>query len=190
MKRAGKGQVGTKKTVSTTLCKFHTITGDRLVTLKQKTLKKKTEKKMMWGVRAYQEWRINKLQQLCTFDTDINDANLENLNSVTKQNLENALCIFIAEVRKISGDDYPGKTLYQLTVSIQKYLNEHGLNWKLVDGPDFKQFRVVLDNVMKERVKMNIGMTVKQAGFIPMSYENKLWVKIHQISLEIQSYLL
>ena len=35
--------------------------------------------------------------------------------------------------------------------------NAFTVKWKLVDGPDFDQFRIVLDNVMKERAKMNIG---------------------------------
>ena len=132
---------------------------------------------MMWGVRAYQDWRKNKLAQNCSYDKDVTDANLEDLTTVTKQNLENALCIFIAEVTKVCGEDFPGKTLYQLSVSIQKYLNESGLMWKLVDGRDFKQFRIVLDNVMKERAQQNISMTVRKAEFIPISFENKLWEK-------------
>ena len=83
-------------------------------------------------------------------DINIFDANLENLESVRKMNLEHALCIFIVEVKKVNWEEYPGKTLYQLTVSIQRYLNENNLHWKLVDGPDFKNFMVVLDNIMKE----------------------------------------
>ena len=83
-------------------------------------------------------------------DINIFDANLENLESVRKMNLEHALCIFIVEVKKGNGEEYPGKTLYQLTVSIQRYLNENNLHRKLVDGPDFKNFMVVLDNIMKE----------------------------------------
>ena len=160
IKQAGRGLAATRKAVSRTLHKYHTVSGDRSASLKQKNLKKNTEKKMMWGVRAYQDWRKNKLAQNCSYDKDVTDANLEDLTTVTKQNLENALCIFIAEVTKVCGEDFPGKTLYQLSVSIQKYLNESGLMWKLVDGPDFKQFRIVLDNVMKERVQQNIGMTV------------------------------
>ena len=77
----------------------------------------------------------------------------------------------------MNGNEYPGKTLYQLVVSIQRYLNEQDINWKLVDGPDFKNLRVVLDNLLKERALQNIGITKHQAQFIPVEFENELWEK-------------
>ena len=103
------------------------------------------------------------------------DTNLDDLTSVTKVNLEQALCLFMAEVTKVSGEEYLGKTLYQLAVSIEHYLNEKGLKGKLVDGPNFEWFRIMLDNVMKERALANIGMVKKQAELIPMNFENELW---------------
>ena len=45
-----------------------------------------------------------------------------------------------------------------MTVSIQKHLNRSGVNWKLVDGPDFGRLQNVLDNVMKECTSSNIGL--------------------------------
>ena len=132
---------------------------------------------MWWGVRAYQEWWKNRLTDCENLDINIFDANLENLESVRKMNLEHALCIFIVEVKKVNREEYPGKTLYQLTVSIQHYLNENNLHWKLVDGPYFKNFRVVLDNIMKEWAIQNIGTTKKQTEFIPTKFENQLWEK-------------
>ena len=47
--------------------------------------------------------------------------------------------------------------------------------WKLLDEVDFLDLKVVLDNVMKERAAQNIGMTVKQASYIPYEVENELW---------------
>ena len=130
---------------------------------------------MLWGVRTYQQWRNNRLSDVSLYNQCVFDANLDDLKSITKPNLEQALCMFIAEVTKVSGEVYPGTTLYQLSVSIQRFLNERGLASKLVDGPDFKQFHTVLDNVMKERAKANIGMVKRKAELIPMSFENKLW---------------
>ena len=132
---------------------------------------------MLWGVKTYQEWRENKLSDIANYDECVFNVNLDNLESLTKQNLEHSLCMFIAEVCKVNGDDYPGKMLYQLTVSIERFLTEKGLNWKLVDGPDFKQYHIVLDNLMKERALQNIGMVKKQAQLIPMNYESSLWEK-------------
>ena len=163
----------TSKTVSR---KFHSVSEAKILELKKVQLKKCSEYKMMWAVRAYKEWRMNRLNDIVNFDNHIFGANLDEMSSLTKENLEYAMCRFIPEVRKLkSGDDYPGKTLYEMCVAIQKYCNMNGKNWKLVDGPDFKELRTVLDNVMKDRALRNIGMTKKQAEVIPMNFENLLW---------------
>ena len=92
--------------------------------------------------------------------------------------MEYALCRFIPEVRKLkSGDDYLGKTLYEMVVAIQKFVNMNGKKWKLVDGPDFRELRVVVDNVMKDRALRNIGMVKKQAAVIPIEFESEMWKK-------------
>ena len=62
-----------------------------------------------------------------------------------------------------------------MIVSIQKYLNQKDIPWKLIEDPEFLDVKTVLDNVMKERARMNIGMIKKQAEFISLDYENKLW---------------
>ena len=69
------------------------------------------------------------------------------------------MCRFVPEVTKVKGNsDYLGSTLYQMCVSIQRYLIENDKCWKLVDGPHFRDLRIVLDNVMKVHVAMNIGI--------------------------------
>ena len=120
--------------------------------LKQVQLKKRTEFKMMWAIRAFNEWHTNRLNDIENFDNKIFEANLSDVDKLSKESFEYAMCHFIPEVRKLkSGDDYPGKTLYEMCVAIQKYVNLNGKRWKLVDGPDFTELRNVLDNVMKER---------------------------------------
>ena len=165
------------KSVSKKNRTFHSINADRLKQLKTRTMKKRSETKMWWGVRAYKEWRMARLNDENKIDYDILESDLSDVKLLCKDKFENALCIFIAEVKKVNGSDYPGKTLYQLAVSIQRFLVEGGLNWKLVDGPDFKNFRVVLDNIMKERAKDNIGNTKRQANMISFDCEEYLWDK-------------
>ena len=62
-----------------------------------------------------------------------------------------------------------------MCIAIQRYLNKNGKPWKLVDGPDFVDLRIVLDNVMKDRTSRNIGMVVRQAEVITPNIEEKLW---------------
>ena len=151
--------VGTAKTVSN-IRKFNRVSDARMRELQTKTMKRHSYNKMLWSVRAYNDWRMNRFTDIDNFDNKIFNANLENLKELSRDDFEYAMCRFIAEVRKLkSGKDYPGKILYQMSFSIQKYLNQNGINWKFVDGPDFGEFRVLLDNLMEDRARHNIGMS-------------------------------
>ena len=88
------------------------------------------------------------------------------------------MCRFIPEVMKQKGSGpYPGKTLYQLVVTIQKYLNINKIMWHLVymKSNESEDLRNVLDNVMKERAELGIGNVKQQAQFISYEYKEELW---------------
>ena len=132
---------------------------------------------MYWGVNAYCEWCDQRLKEF-NYDYPIYMADLNNLEMLEKEHLEYALVRFIPEVTKCKGDgQYPGRTLYQLCTSIQKYLNINKIPWKIVKGNEFEDVKIVLDNVMKERAQDNVGMVKKQAEVITYEYENELWSK-------------
>ena len=167
----------TGKTVST-MRAFKTVSDQKMRQLKTKWMKKRTFNKMLWGVRAFNEWRLSKLGVNHSSEKFIRDTDLDDVVNVEKEGLISALCKFIPEVMKVrDGTDYPGKTLYELVVSIQKYLNNNGKPWKLIEGPEFVEVRTVLDNVMKERAIQNLGMVRKQAQFMSLNFENSLWEK-------------
>ena len=86
-----------------------------------------------------------------------------------------ALCYFIPEVTKRDGELYPGATLYQLIVALQKYLNINRIQWELISGKEFLDVRTVLDNVMKERTSMHLGVVKRQAKLITYAMEEDLW---------------
>ena len=130
---------------------------------------------MQWGVRAYKEWRDQKLTDYIGFDVKILEVDISTPTLLTKENLIHALCIFISEVTKINGEDYQGKTLYEMITSTQKYLHESHVYWKILEDPEFLEVRNVLDNVMKERAAANLGTVVKQAQCIPLEFENQMW---------------
>ena len=64
-----------------------------------------------------------------------------------------------------------------MVVSLQKYWNVNRINWKLVEGNDFEELRIVLDNVMRERTQANVGVITKQADIISYEAEETLWSK-------------
>ena len=62
-----------------------------------------------------------------------------------------------------------------MLAAIQKYLSVNKIRWKLVD--ECEDLKTVLDNVMKERAKLNIGMVPKQAELITYEFEETMWLK-------------
>ena len=157
-------------------CSFNHITSAKLNELKTKQIKKRSLLKIQWGVRAFQEWRQHWLESSELYDNKIFECNLDQVGSLTKTNLAYSLCLFLPEVTKVKdGEAYPGKTLYQMVIAIQRYLNEKGLDWKLIDGTGFQTVKVVLDNVMKECAHDNIGIVKQQAEVITYNDEQSLW---------------
>ena len=134
---------------------------------------------MQWGVRTYCQWRSNRLNDYINYDVKIYEADLENVGLLSKGAFKYAMCMFIPEVVKVKdGSDYPGKTLYEMVMSIQKYLHQNIKFWKILDDEEFSEVCNVLDNTMKERAEMNLGQVKKQVAFIPQNLENDLWEKV------------
>ena len=155
--------------------KFSFVSDARVDTLKRVQLKKKTEAKLNWAVTAYVEWR-NECLRTFRYNPAIYFADITNSEKLEKANLQHALCHFIPEVMKVCGESpYPGKTLNQMIVAIQKYLNVNKLYWQLIEGIEFHDVRTVLDNVMKERAALNVGIVRRQVSVIMYEMENHLW---------------
>ena len=168
-----KSRLSTKKTVSNRTFQF--LSETRIQQLKQIRLKKSTESKSKWAVKAYTDWRNERLRTF-NYDYSIYMTDLHNLSKLTKPDLQHSLCRFVPEVTRQRGEGpYPGKTLYQMIVAIQKYLRVNKLLWDLVEGKDFSDLKIVLDNVMQERTEANIGVVTKQAEVITYDFEERLW---------------
>ena len=169
--------IAASKTVSKNRI-FKSVTDAKLHDLRKTQLKKRTEAKMLWGVRAYNEWRSAKLTNPDTYDVRILRADLNDLLCMTESDFEYSMCKFLAEVVKVKdGTEYPGRTLYQFCVAIQKYLFSKGLKWKLIDGGRFETLCNVLDNLMKERANQGIGTTVKRAELLSSKEQDEMWSK-------------
>ena len=155
--------------------KFNFITEDQIKKLQQINLKKKTASKCNWAVTAFTDWREECLR-IFHYDYSIYTCDLNNLATLTKGNLSHALCRFIPEVTKKRGQGpYPGKTMYQMVIAIQKYLLVNRIKWDLVEGTNFLDVKTVLDNVMREQTEANIGVVPKRAEVITYEFEEKMW---------------
>ena len=146
--RSGQGRVAMNKSVSKR--KFDYALEERIQKLKQIKLKKSCESKLDWAVTAYCDWRNDRLERY-DYDSAIYFADLLDLEKLQKDNLNHALCRFVSEVtRKRGTGPFPGATLYQMVVAIQKYLTVNKLKWKLIEGEEFQDCHTVLDHVMQE----------------------------------------
>ena len=118
--------------------KFNFCTEEKIKKMQQIQMKKSTESKSKWAVNAYNDWRDAQLETF-NYDYGIYKANLRNLEKLTKENFQYALCRFVPEVAKKCGEGlYPGKKLYQMIVAIQKHLWVNKVDWELVEGRNFK----------------------------------------------------
>ena len=127
------------------------------------------------GIRAYNDWFSVRISDSSTYYIRILRSDLNDVTNLQKEDFEYSMCHFFVEVVKVkSGDDYPGHTLYQLCVSIQKFWFSKGLKWKLIKG-NFDKVHTVLDNTMKERAQQNIGTLVKRAQMINFNQEKMMW---------------
>ena len=156
---------------------YNTVSNDKIAKMMEITYQDRTEAKIKWAVNNYNSWRTMRLETQ-EYEEPIFLADLNDTQNLNKQNFEYALCRFICEVKKVREEgDYPGRTLYQMVCSLQNYLRKNEIGWKLVHGDnEFTQFQRVLDNVMKERASLQLGLVRKQAEVISMDFEHKLWV--------------
>ena len=113
---------------------YNLVTDDKIAKMMKITYQQRTEAKIKWAVKNYNDWQEMRLEKP-PFDLIIKDADLNDLKTLTHDNFEYTLCRFICEVKKVRPEgDYPGRTLYQMVCSLQNHLRKHDINWKLVHG--------------------------------------------------------
>ena len=107
----------------------------------------------------YREWREhrNTLPNLQTITCDIDEK-----ETLSKDSVSYAVRRFITEVKKLDGNEYPGRTLYDIVICLQFHFELLGFAWKLLNNDDFKEICFTLDNLMKLRTSQGIGISVKK----------------------------
>ena len=146
---------------------------ENIRSMSRKNFAPKSKKKIKWAVNLYSDWRRNRIGKPGVPSAIVN-ANLEVVNSFTKGELAFALCRFIREVRKLDGNEYPPNTVRELVVMIQMHLHQNSIYWKLLDGDSFLCVRNVVDNTMKERHAMGMGVR-RSSEVISLANESKLF---------------
>ncbi len=146
---------------------------DELEKLGQKTFATSTERKIMWAVNLFQDWRFLRIREPGS-DRRLRWCDLKD-SRIQPSNLCYCLCKFLSEVRRLDGTEFPAKTLYSIVVMIQMHFDKMGKQWKLIDGPEFLQVKNTLDNLMKARSLENVGSENRSADPISLEAENLMW---------------
>ncbi len=104
-------------------------------------------------------------------------VDLDRPEMITKQGLCYVLCHFIIEIKKINSQEYPPKTIYEMVICVQMFLETYRLFWKILDNKDdeFIKLRYTCNNLIKERAKSGMGTFVRQAQVLSYSDEKFLW---------------
>ncbi len=134
-----------------------------------------TDRKVQWVCEMYRDWWFRCVSQV-QCDSRIKWANLEDCKSGSKSNFCYALCHFVTEIRRKDGKEFLGKTLHEIVICLQFFLQKSGIEWKLLDDPEFVKLKHTLDNVMKQHAEMGVGQRTK-AQSISLGQEDVMWAK-------------
>lgn len=121
---------------------------DELDKLSVKQFAQNTDRKIAWAIKTFWDWRKERMVDP-SCPSEILWCSIDN-PSLCKEYLCKTLCQFVNEVRRKDGLEFPGKTLYNLVLCVQFYLEKKGIFWKLVDDPDFVRLKFTIDNLMKK----------------------------------------
>ena len=146
-----------------------------MMQLSRRSFSKNSDRKIEWFRRTYVEWWSWRKMDGDVPGCDLDHADLQYTEHLTKKDLNAALGRFVTEIRKKDGHgDYPGQTIYEMIICAQFLLEKNGMNWKLLNDEEFLSLRNVLDNTMKERAKMGLG---KRNPSLPVTAEVRsvLW---------------
>ena len=103
---------------------YNSVSESKIAKMMELNYQKRTEAKIKWAVKCYNDWRAMRLDRV-----DRSDLNI--VESLKKDSFEFALCRFICEIKKVnSNEDYPGRTLYQMVCAIQNHLRKNICDWK------------------------------------------------------------
>ena len=137
-----------------------------------KKFSEETNKKIMWVKRMYVNWRTYR-NKISTGEMIFMD--LDDIKTIDEANLLFAVPRFITKIRKVDGSDFPAKTLYDIVICLQFFLETQGFNYKLLNNDGLSKIRFTLDNLMKKRTEDGVGNSVRRAHVLSFTDEDLLW---------------
>lgn len=139
----------------------HPVTTDEMANIVGEKFAKKTIEKSTWAVTLFGQWRADRNVRC------LSDSSLVYLNKpfevMSDDELNYTVPLFLTEVLKKDGTEYPPATLRDLVLSLQKFLEVDGRFVKFLNDDKFRNIRDTLDGLMKQRSRQGLGIKKKQA---------------------------
>ena len=126
---------------------------------------------MNWVYNMFKDWR-NYRHSLGSAEIT---CDLSDISTISEKSLSFALCHFLTEVKKLDRSDFPARTLYDIVICLQFYLESKGISWRIISDEKFKEVKFTLDNTMKKRAADGTGNSVRQAEVLNIMDEDILW---------------
>ena len=100
------------------------------------------------------------------------------ITSMTKQEIDEAMCRFALEIRRKDGKQYPPNTIHHICCGVMRYLRTQGKpEIDFFKDSSFSHFRAVLDSEMNQLQGQGVGSKRRQAEPITQEEEEVLWKK-------------
>lgn len=150
-----------------------------MVELSKKEQPVRTERSVAWASNLFEKWRVQRNTRISKREFEYQSLSVipYRLESLNDDELNYCISRFVYEVKKLDGTDFPPKTIRQLVLLLQMYLDEHGKSVKLLSDPAYKELQNSVDKLMKERAEKGLGLHTKQAKVISPEEEDILWEK-------------
>lgn len=137
------------------------VSSDRLAKIQAEQFAKRSVDKSVWAVTLFGEWRCQRNVR-CLSDHSMVYMD-KPFSMMTDEELAYTVPLFVAEVLKKDGSEYPPATLRDLVLSLQKHLEVNGRRVHFLTDEKFRPIRDTLDGLMKERARDGLGLKHRQA---------------------------
>ena len=138
---------------------------------------KKTKEDTEYCMRIWNAWWKERIASNETRDDASSevDEQIIPLLQMSKEVMKHWLTLFVLEVRKQNGTEYPPNTLHHIVCGIMRYLRQNAIHVDFFQDPVFADFCQSLDAEMKRLKGSGLGSQKKQAEPLTEQNEEKLW---------------
>lgn len=131
-----------------------------------------TFKKRKWAINLLRAWMVEKTKCSTVKDVEIENYLLQDLNQL--------ICRFILDAKDKAGNPFKPKTLFEIVLCIQQFINEkramRGLsNIHFLKDPQFFTIKQILDGEMKRRTREGLHTSTVSKDYITTKMECLLW---------------